>query len=122
MIINNKVNYYSVGEVAQMVGRSSLTIRLWFRAKEYADENKILTDMPPLPIPRRDLDHKGTRFFTMEQVEQLINFRNNLPRGALSFYNKEKSWGERGKQMRECDEFLALAEKDLGEDLSDLTK
>lgn len=117
MIINNKVNYYTIGEAAQMVGRGVQTLKLWLKAKQYADDNHILVNIPPLPIAKRDLDAKKTRYYTLDQIDMFINFRDSVGRGELSFYNKEKSWGERGRIMREKGEFKQAIKEDIGEDI-----
>ena len=80
-------NWYKVGEVCQMVERSIPTINVWYDAEAYALENGIHFPFY-LPKPRTDLDKRGSRYWTDEDVQKLKRFRDSLMRGDLAFYTK----------------------------------
>ena len=80
-------NWYKVGEVAQMVERSLPTINVWYNAEAYALENGIHFPFY-LPTPRTDLDNRGSRYWSDDDVSKLKKFRDNLMRGDLAFYTR----------------------------------
>ena len=48
-----------------------------------------------LPQPRRDLDRKGTRYYTIEAIEEFQKFRDSIEYGTIAIASRKK-WGERG--------------------------
>lgn len=95
----NNIEYFSGDEVAKQVGRGYRTIVYWYDAKYFAEENNI--EFPKgLPPVHREFDERGTRYWTKEDIQELIKFKNNLKSGSLSFYSR-KLWGKRGKKIQE---------------------
>lgn len=127
MLIVDGVEYYSQFEVAKKIERSYSGIKTWYDAIEFARENNadpkneyIEVVLPELPTPRRDLDDRTTRYWTNEQIEQLIIFRDSIKRGDLAFYNRQKMWGERGARIQDKIDFKQLVEQETGEDINKL--
>ena len=99
MKLIDKVEYYTVTEVAKQVDRSVSTILNWYDAEQYAKENGI--EFPEgLPKIHRDFDKKGTRYWTEKDIENIKQFRDSVVSGSLSFYSR-KLWGERGRRIQE---------------------
>lgn len=89
------VNYLSISEVAKIVERSNQTLKNWY--KWCASEDINIEDAG-LPEYRRDLDGKNTYYFKESDVQQLIDFRENISYGKLSDFNVSR-WGQRGKEI-----------------------
>lgn len=83
--------YYTISEMAHFLNVTISTIRNW---EEY--ERDLGYNV--LPQPRRDLDKKGTRFYTYDAVSKFEEFRNNVEYGALAKISRRK-WGKRGSQI-----------------------
>ena len=82
---------YKIGEVAKIIGRSNQTIVLWYAAVEAGID--VGAELPePTMI-------NGFRYFTEEDIEKLINFRNNVKRGSMAEYNRLYKWGTRGADI-----------------------
>ena len=122
MKVDDGVNFYSIGEVGEMVGKSPYTLKMWFAAKKYAAENSILTNVPleALPEPRRDLDVTKSRFWSEDEVEQLRVFSTLIRRGDLAFYNRGHSWGDRGKMIQERYDLKEAIKNETGDDVDKL--
>lgn len=120
MKIIDGVEFYSISEVSEMVGRSHSTIsRVWYGARDYAIENGIHFPFK-LPEFRQDLDGRQTRYWDKEGVEALIEFRDNIRSGDLSFYNEKNMWGARGKKIAERKEFKDAVKQELNIDIDEL--
>lgn len=118
----NGVKYYRVSEVCKMVGRSHTTItRVWYGAEEYAKEHNIHFPFV-LPTYRTDLDKKGSRYWSEEGVQKLIQFRDRILPGDLAFYNREYMWGERNKILKDKQDFKKELSEEIGEDVNELLR
>lgn len=91
------VEYLKIGEVAELVDRSPLTIKNWYEwYDQQSDEYKVNN---PFPEVRQDLDARHTRYYRADQVHLLIEFRDNLEYGDIAELSREK-WGERGEKIK----------------------
>lgn len=99
-IIDGK-KYYKGSEVATKIGRSYITILNWYAALD-SEEYKNLDEknLPTLPTPYRNLDERKTRYWDEEGVQQLLEFKNSIKLGDLSFFNRNNVWGKRGKDIQ----------------------
>mgnify|MGYP001785672151 CR=1 FL=1 len=89
---------FSTARTAQILDISTNTLKRWY--KWYENESYVKPDGLKLPEPTRD--GRGTRFFTMEQVQELRNFQQNLKtiyRGCMSEFNATYQWGNRGTEI-----------------------
>ena len=89
---------FSTARTAQILDISTNTLKRWY--KWYENESYVKPDGLKLPEPTRD--GRGTRFFTMEQVQELRNFQQNLKtiyRGCMSEFNAAYQWGNRGTEI-----------------------
>lgn len=98
--------------LAHLVGRSVQTIKIWYDwycLPEYAEARSQYNDIPELPMYTREGSvTRGTRYWTLEQVEQVKKFRDwvipgrkgqlgdinakvwNAGRGERALANKQK--------------------------------
>lgn len=85
--------YYSIQEVADMLGRQAQTIKNWYQWYENAatEEEKARMSLPGF---RQDVDNKGTRYFTADAIDQLDEFKKQVGYGTLAEWNR-KRWGKR---------------------------
>lgn len=82
---------YKIGEVAKIIGRSNQTIGLWYDAVK----NGVEVDAE-LPEPKMI---NGFRHFDEDDIQMLMNFRDNIKRGTMAKYNRENKWGKRGEDI-----------------------
>ena len=71
---NQKLN---VEQVAMLVGVSAKTINNWYWFKKEHPESVYAQKLPPYS----QAHDKATRYWTMEAVYALIEFRADIPRG-----------------------------------------
>jgi DNA-binding transcriptional MerR regulator len=88
--------FYSIGEVADKIGRSSQTIKNW-----YEWQATVPDEERKLPEVHTNLDARGTRYFKEADIEQLITFRDNIQYGQLAEVSQLK-WGKRGPAAAEA--------------------
>lgn len=91
---------FSTARTAQILDISTETLKRWY--KWYEDEKWEKPLGLKLPTPERD--NRNTMFFTMQQVQELIVFRDRLNsdlRGCMAEFNAYYQWGKRGKQIQE---------------------
>lgn len=118
MKIVNDVEYFSGKDVSNMLDRSYSTIRYWYDAKKYYEENcdEIPEVLKLLPEPKRDLDTLKTRYWNNSDIKKLKKVRDSIKRGDLSEYGRNFVWGKRGKVMNENkrlkEEFAVEKEKE----------
>ncbi|KXZ39464.1 hypothetical protein SAMN05661008_00349 [Alkalithermobacter thermoalcaliphilus JW-YL-7 = DSM 7308] len=93
MRIIDNIQYYTTTDVAKEVGKSQQTIWLW---DKYSNELEARNEPRLIPVP---LWHNNSRYYTAEQVEEIKEFSNNIKRGDLARFNREK-WGKRGKEIK----------------------
>jgi len=87
--------YYSIGEVAEIVGKSIQTIRLW---DVWSDEREEEGQERFIPKPLR-LTNRDVRYWNDEDIAQIQEFSDSIRYGSLSKYNRRR-WGERGKNIK----------------------
>lgn len=93
-VIDGK-KYYSIGQVAALVGKTGQTVRLWDMWSE-AEEAEGRERFIPRPIRVGKL---GVRYFAEEDLPAIKKFAKNIPYGLLSPYNRQL-WGERGEEIK----------------------
>lgn len=88
-------NKFSIARTAQIADVSTNTIKRWY--KWYENDDYIKPD--GLKLPEYTVDNRGTKFFTMEAVQELIQFKEDLQgkyRGCMAEFNAYWQWGQRG--------------------------
>ena len=91
MKIVDGIDLYTISEVAKELGVCISTIRNW---EDYEKE----LGYQCLPQPRRDLDKKGSRYYSREDIGNLKKFRDGIEYGTIAIASRKK-WGERGKHI-----------------------
>ena len=86
------VDFQTISEVAKKLGVCISTIRNW---EDYEKE----IGYKCLPQPRRDLDRKGTRYYTVDAIEEFQKFRDSIEYGTIAIASRKK-WGERGNDVK----------------------
>lgn len=87
----------TIGELAKEINRSVATIKNWY---EWAERHDKLNE---LPVMRRDIDKKGTRYFSESDIPKFIEFRENVTYGMMADVSREK-WGKRGEPKEASNE------------------
>lgn len=96
MKIIDGIKYLTIGEVAKILERRTLTIKNWY---EWAETQTDALEHP-LPEVYQDLDQRKTRYFKEEDVSLLIEFKKNIQYGQLADVNRVK-WGKKGREVIE---------------------
>lgn len=102
--------------LADRIGRSVQTIKIWYDwycLPEYAEDRAQYNDIPELPMyVREGSPTRGTRYWTVDQVEQVKKFRDWIipgRKGQLGRINA-KLWnagrGERALANKAAKELL----------------
>jgi hypothetical protein len=89
---------FSTARTAQILDISTTTLKRWY--KWYEDPN--YTKPLGLKLPTYTTDNRGTRFFTMEAIQQLEDFKNKLQseyKGCMAEFNAYYQWGRRGTRI-----------------------
>lgn len=84
--INGEV-YLKIGKVAELIGRTPLTIKNWY---EWAELHDCLGELPKM----ERVGKRGVRYYREDDLYKLIRFRNSIRYGSMSEYNEQK-WGDR---------------------------
>jgi hypothetical protein len=101
--MENRDNYFSIGQVAQILDLSTNTIKRWYKWYENDDYEKPIE----LKLPKYYfLDKRKTKFFLKSDLAILMQFRDDMQgkyRGIMSDFNACWQWGQYGteKLMRE---------------------
>lgn len=77
----------SITRVSLALNCSPATIKRWYR---WAD--KMGKTICEVGLPAYIPDSRGTWYFKTSQLNDLINFRNNLKRGEMSTFHKQYYW------------------------------
>lgn len=88
----------SIARVAQVLDLSTQTLQNWY--KWYEDESYVKPQELKLP-PYKILDKRGTRFFDVNDIPKLLDFKEKLQgeyKGIMAQYNAEKHWGSKRGQ------------------------
>lgn len=86
---------FSIARAAQIADVSTNTIKRWYKWYENDDYVKPVG----LTLPEYTVNSQGTKFFTMEAVQELIQFKKDLQgkyRGCMAEFNAYWQWGQRG--------------------------
>lgn len=91
---------FSTARTAQILDISTITLKRWY--KWYEDDS--YTKPLGLKLPEYTTDNRGTRFFTMQAIQQLEDFKTKLKteyRGCMAEFNAVYQWGQRGANILE---------------------
>lgn len=93
---------YSTSRTAMLLDISPITLKRWY--KWYEDDSyKKPYDFKGLPP--YTTDGRGTKFFTDEALDELVEFKDELEnghwRGCMAEFNANYQWGKRGKKILE---------------------
>lgn len=90
-------NYLKIGKVAELVGRTPLTIKNWY---EWAEMNNCLEALPKMVrIGKRQI-----RFYKEDELYKLTRFRDSIEYGSMSDFNETK-WGDRNVEEKRTKSF-----------------
>ena len=88
MKIYNGMCYLTIGEVAKIVRRSTVTIKYWY--EWYAQQTEEIQKEFPLPEFNREIDKRKTRYLLETQLYLLQNFRDSVVYGKLALMDTQK--------------------------------
>ena len=91
---------FSTSRTAQILDVSDRTLIRWY--KWYENEDFIKPE--GLKLPEYTVDNRGTKFFTLEAIQQLAKFKEDLQgcyRGCMAEFNAYWQWGRRGTAILE---------------------
>lgn len=88
--------YFPIGTVAKMVGKSSQMIRLW---DIWSDELALSGSKRLIPKSTR-IGKNQMRCWTMEEINQIISFSKNVKYGDIAQFSRTR-WGTRAEEMQQ---------------------
>lgn len=94
-VINN-VEYFRVGTVADIVGKSRQTIQLW---DSYSDSLEDQNKSRLIPKSTR-IGQNGIRCWNEDEIDMIVTFSKGIKYGDLSVFSRTR-WGERGDNLRQ---------------------
>lgn len=86
---------FSIARAAQIIDVSTQTLKRWYKWYESPDYVKP----EGLKLPEYTTDNRGTKFFTMEAVQELANIKvlmSTTYKGCMADFNAIYQWGKRG--------------------------
>ena len=86
---------FSIARAAQIIDVSTQTLKRWYKWYESPDYVKP----NGLKLPEYTTDNRGTKFFTMEAVQELTNIKELMSttyKGCMADFNAVYQWGKRG--------------------------
>lgn len=89
---------FSTSRTAQILDVSTNTLKRWY--KWYNDATYEKPSL--LTLPKPELNEFGTMFFTMKQIQELVQFKKDLHgkyRGCMAEFNAVYQWGKRGTKI-----------------------
>lgn len=89
---------FTIARVAQIIDVSTQTLKRWYKWYENPDYEKP----NGLKLPQYSTDNRGTKFFTMSAVQELIKIKELMStefRGCMAEYNATYQWGRRGTEI-----------------------
>ena len=86
----------SITRVALMLNVAPLTIKRWY--KWAMKTGKTIEEVG---LPKYTTDRRGTWFFTLEQINELQNFRQNLKWGTMAEFNSRYYWSKKKGENNE---------------------
>jgi hypothetical protein len=94
-IINN-VEYYRVGTVAMIIGKSRQTLQLWDTwSTELEEEGKDRL----IPACTR-IGKNNIRCWTADEIQLIIDFANSIEYGCMAEFSR-RQWGERKNHLQQ---------------------
>ena len=91
-------NMFSRSRAAQILDVSDRTLTRWYMWYE----NDRFPKPEGLKLPEYVRDSRGARFFTIQAIQELLQFKNDLQgryRGCMAEFNAHWQWGKRGKEI-----------------------
>ena len=77
----------------------------WKDKKVYRGVNTLLLNKPDeFKLPKYTTDNRGTKFFTMSAVQELVKIKELMStkyRGCMADFNAAYQWGKRGMKILE---------------------
>lgn len=89
---------FTIARAAQIIGVSTQTLKRWYKWYENPDYEKPIG----FCLPKYTENKRGTKFFTMSQVQELQDIRQKMStkyRGCMAEYNAAYQWGRRGTKI-----------------------
>ena len=75
-----KKNYYTLGQVAQILGIANNTIKRWY---QWYEQDELQTD---LVLPKYlHFDKRGTKFFRKDSLEMFRKFQSEINKGGSHY-------------------------------------
>jgi hypothetical protein len=90
----NGETFLNVGDIAKKTKRSNETINIW-----YKHSTLLRKSGKKAPIPEC-IRINGIKYWTLSDVEKIVEFSKNIKPGYFASYNRKYSWGERGKLIQ----------------------
>ena len=88
MKLVDRTTYITIGELAKLLNRSTVTIKFW---KSWYDQQPLdIQQEYPLPEFRRDLDKRGTRFVDQSLLPKFQSFRDAMVYGKMALCERQK--------------------------------
>lgn len=94
--VTDGVEYYSIGTVAELVGKSVQTIRLWDSWSEDLASNG---SERLIPASHR-IGKNKTRCWTEDEIQQIVEFSKNLKYGDIAPLSRTR-WGEKSNNLKQ---------------------
>lgn len=91
---------FSMNKAAQIIDVSTNTLKRWYKWYENEDFKKP----DDLILPEYRIGDRGQKFFTMEDIPVLQQFKEDLQgkyRGCMAEFNAYWQWGQRGTVILE---------------------
>jgi DNA-binding transcriptional MerR regulator len=88
------VEYYSIGTVSEIVGKSKQTIRLW---DVWSDKLELNDSERLIPQSCR-IGKTGTRCWTEDEIKEIVSFSKNLKYGDIAEMSRTR-WGEKSNNL-----------------------
>lgn len=108
--MTEKKEKFSTSRTAQILDVSTNTLKRWY--KWYRDKNYQKPIGLVLPTP--DLDSMGTMYFSIQQIQELQKFHEDLKgkyRGCMAEFNAAYQWGKRGTKIMNIGKQFKKGEK-----------
>lgn len=89
---------FSTARAAQILDISTATLNRWYKWYENEDFHKPIG----LKLPQYTVDNRGTKFFTIEAIQELHQFQldlNTRYRGCMAEFNAVYQWGRKGTKI-----------------------
>jgi len=91
-LVLNGIEYYRIGKVSQIVGKSVQTIKLW---DKWSDDLATNGSERLIPASFR-YGGQGVRYWTEEDIEKINNFSKSIKYGDMAKFSRTR-WGIRAE-------------------------